>query len=444
MDEETLNNINSNGLGFAICCRLVDEFLHTHPKHETLNLIVTTRDATKGNDTVSRLNAYLRKSVSNSKSTAADIERVNLRFETVELTSLLSVRALERKLLSSTPKLDAVILNAGYGAFTGLNWPLAIWGILTDWVQATTWPDYKLSGRGYITEPQLLSAASVSDDSHANKNYSPSGKGQTGEPPLGAVFCSNVFGHYLLCHGLAPLLSNHLASRDERGRIIWISSLEATNETFSFSDLQGIESPKSYESSKRLTDILALTSTLPSTSHWVNQLLGDPDTIQSSKTKSTRKPKMYLTHPGICSTGIVALPFLILYHLTTISFYISRLLGSPWHTVRAYTGACAPVWVALSPQTQLDNLEENQGPAKWGSATDVMGTERVVRTEVDGWGYGGNVGDVGGKTKGRKRGARDLTVEAREDFEVLGQRCWGAMEGLREEWEGRLDRVVDK
>ncbi|KAI9798123.1 MAG: 3-keto-steroid reductase [Candelina submexicana] len=436
--KQTRSELFASGLGFAICCRLIDEFLHAHPRQENLTLIVTTRDATKGNDTLTRLNAHLRKSVSASKVALANTERVNLRFETVELTSLLSVRALEQKLLSDTPKLDAIILNAGYGAFTGINWPLAIWTILTDWVQAMTWPKYKLSGKGNLTDPQLSYMPSAFGSRRASYDDT-NGMTVGSEPPLGAVFCSNVFGHYLLCHGLAPLLSNHPASDDARGRIIWVSSLEATSETFSCSDLQGIESPKSYESSKRLTDILALTSTLPSTSRWADHYL---ETLTSSKGTftSTRKPKMYLTHPGICSTGIVALP-LILYYLMTSAFYICRLLGSPWHTTRAYTGACAPVWVALSPQSQLDSLEKSQGPAKWGSATDTMGTERVLRTEVEGWGYGGKVGDEPGKRKGRRRGAKDLTQEAREDFEVLGRHCWERMEGLREEWERRLDGV---
>ncbi len=381
----------------------------------------------------------MRQNVSDSKDTAPDTERVNLRFETVELTSLLSVQALKQQLLSNTPKLDAIILNAGYGAFTGINWPLAIWGTLTDWVQATTWPKYKLSGKGYVTNPQIPSTASTS-------NSSVNGDGAVGEssesePPLGAVFCANVFGHYLLCHGLAPLLSNHPVSRGEQGRIIWVSSLEATSEAFSFSDFQGIESPKSYESSKRLTDILALTSNLPSTSHWVDPYLGAPASNVNGGTESATKPKMYVTQPGICSTGIVSLP-LILYYLMTSAFYISRLLGSPWHTTRAYTGACAPVWLALSAQSQLDNLEKNGGPGKWGSAADITGAERVMRTEVEGWGYGGKVGDVGGKSKGRRRGAKDLTSEAREEFEVLGRQCWEAMEELRDQWEKRLSGVV--
>lgn len=63
-----------------------------------------------------------------------------------------------------------------------------------------------------------------------------------------------------------------------------------------------------------------------------------------------------------------------------------------------------------------------------------------MRTEVEGWGFGGKVGDgsKGGMRKGRRRGVEGLKEGEREMFEELGRRCWEEMEGLREEWEGRL------
>jgi len=69
----------------------------------------------------------------------------------------------------------------------------------------------------------------------------------------------------------------------------------------------------------------------------------------------------------------------------------------------------------------------------------MWGRERVMRTEVDGWGFGGTVGGESrfGK-KGRRRDAKDLTVEERERFEELGRDAWKEMERLRSEWETRL------
>lgn len=124
-----------------------------------------------------------------------------------------------------------------------------------------------------------------------------------------------------------------------------------------------------------------------------------------------------------------------------LAFYIARLIGSPWHTVSAYKGACAPVWLALTAQEELEDLETEAGKGKWGSACDAMGNERVARTEVEGWGMGGRVGVEGsGNRVGGGRG-EGVTREGREAFEVLGRECWGRMEGLRVEWEERMARV---
>lgn len=96
----------------------------------------------------------------------------------------------------------------------------------------------------------------------------------------------------------------------------------------------------------------------------------------------------------------------------TLAFYLARWLGSPWHTIRAYKGACAPAWVALGSDEELDAACHGERPRKWGSGTDRAGRERVVATAVEGQGEDG--------------------------WEELGRRCWGEMESLRQEWEERL------
>ena len=311
-----------------------------------------------------------------------------------------------------------VILNAGMGGFTGLNWPRAVWTVLTDWVHAVTWPTYKYSAVGALTGSQ------VKLKRNSNKLE---------EQPLGEVFCANVFGHYLLVHWISPLLSRAHAT-EEAGRIIWVSSVEAISDTFSSSDIQGLRSHTSYESSKRLTDILALTSELPSTQNLVKQYL------PLTEGKSSR-PTMYLMHPGICATSIVPL-HIILQWAMIIAFYVARWVGSPWHTVTAYSGACAAVWLALSPKDQMDSLEQDGARKhKWGSATDLRGNDRVTETEVDGWGYGGVVAAAGKRRAGRRRGAKDLTSVAKAEFEELGRDVWRQMERLRIDWQERLMEV---
>ncbi|KAL8667029.1 MAG: hypothetical protein Q9202_000951 [Teloschistes flavicans] len=380
----------------------------------SLRLIITTRDRTKSHDTIARLKDHIFRTRKQHKvhEKTPLVAKIYLQAEQADLCRLQSVQALSRKLLHSLPKLDTIILNAGHGGFTGLDWPLAIWTILTNFPRSVTYPTFKTSETATTTAPQVSRV--VSSDAKE-------------EPPLGDVFCSNIFGHYMLVHGVVPLLSN---SSTTPGRIVWISSLEAYESTFSSSDIQGLQSPSAYESSKRLTDILALSSTLPATRPSVHAFLPTPS--------GHRPPKQYVTHPGICATNILPLHWLLVYVMTA-AFYLARWVGSPWHTVSAYTGACAPVWLALSSQEELDAAEEKDGAGKWGSGVNSQGEERVMRTEVQGWGVGGKVGDnISLPSNRRPREVVDLNEKDREGFEVLGRECWQSMERLREQWENLL------
>ena len=354
---------------------------------------------------------------------------------------------LAQKLLKQTRHIDSIILNAGYGGIIGINWLSATWSMLTDFVDANTYPTFKLSDSGQVTAPQRqINSSPIKGEGEVPK-----------QPPLGLVFTSNIFGHYILSHLLIPLLS---ASPDN-GRIICISSLEAYSHTFSSSDIQGLHTEKAYESSKRLTDLLVLTSNLPSTTPFTKRFFSSPPSTPHHRislhdnepsqtslpectaislmdntlpTANRGKPSLYLSHPGICGTSFVPLPY-ILFYLMTLSFYVARLLGSPWHTGAAYKGACAPVWLALNHKEEIDDLEIEEGKAKWGSGCNWLGREKVTRTGVSGWGVGGRAGEGNVRpTKGR--GAIEvLTKEGREEFEQVGRECWKQMEELRVFWE---------
>ncbi|KAH9862565.1 hypothetical protein IAQ61_009982 [Plenodomus lingam] len=407
----------NSGLGLAIGTRLIDEFLQTRPQSESLVLIITTRDRRKGDATIETLEKHLRTVISSHERILPGISqvlqrRVYFRQERLDLLSLVSVQKLCKKLRETTPKLDVVVCNAGIGGWTGINWPLAIWTILTGWKSAVTWPTFKLAGVGRVAKPQIPADKRVE------------------EPPLGEVFCANFFGHYLLGHYLAPLLAKHPRNEHTRGRLIWVSSLEAYDHMFDINDLQGLASHAPYESSKRLTDVMAICSRLPSTADLVAHYFDGAH--DSEKTSS---PRIYTSHPGICGTSIIALPVILEYLMFT-AFYIARWLGSQWHPVTAAKGATAMVWLALAKQSTLDSMEGKDGVGKWGSATDVWGRERVERTEVAGWGWGGRLGET--RTSGRDPYAQDVSQENQERFLQIGQKCWEEMERFRREWEERL------
>ncbi|KAL9075211.1 MAG: hypothetical protein Q9157_004115 [Trypethelium eluteriae] len=426
----------NSGLGFAIACRLITEFLETRPLSETLILIVTTRSTRKSDDTVSRLQLHVDRTVRKSRGQSSEKERpyeyarIKLKSEIVDLTSIISVQQLAQRLQESAHKIDTLILNAGIGGWTGVNWLNAVWTVSTDWVHATTWPTMKIAGKGWLAKPQLAGQADGKATTSSEQRQAP---GQEDvELPLGEVFTANVFGHYLLAHYTMPLLST-TAANGIGGKIIWISSIEAHARALNLDDFQALDSHEAYESSKRVTDILALTYGMPATRPWVSQFTSTVN--DSSEPKNTSPPKMYVTHPGVCGTAIFPLPYLLNF-LMTLTFYVSRWLGSPWHTCDPYLGATAAVWIALTPQSQLDATEERDGIGKWGVATDRLGNERVAKTEVEGWGWGGRVGEP--KRKGRKRGVQDLTEEQREGFVELGRDVWRRMEEMRNEWEEKL------
>lgn len=383
------------------------------------------------------------------------VARIHLLGVEVELTNLREVYEVSKNIMGEEggigspdglqniriPRLDALILNAGIGGWTGLNWPLAIWDILTKMPDSVTWPEFKIARIGATVKQQLgiRSNGDVGETQGLlDGTRHPKDNTDKGEPALGEVFCANVFGHYLLGHELMPLLSSSESrAKGDKGRIIWLSSIEAQDQVVDEDDFQCLTSDRPYEYTKRLTDVLAITSDLPS----VQKASTPWFQVENStaEQKPLQRPELYVTHPGICATSIIDIA-LILKWAVICALYIARFVGGIWHPVSSYKGAVAPVWVALAEQSTLDSMEAGGSQkAKWGSSTDRWGNVRVRRTEVGGWGWRGVVGETNADLmKGRKRGVKELTLEQREEFEAMGARCWRKMEELRREWEDRL------
>ncbi|PBP25363.1 3-ketosteroid reductase [Diplocarpon rosae] len=358
------------------------------------------------------------------------------------------------------PRLDVIILSAGIGGWVGLDWPLAVKTVLFDTVEAVTWPRYKRSSRGARVKNPAGSSDTAEQPLLENQE-------KPDEPPLGEVFCSNVFGHYILAHELMPLLSRTASpSSKVSGKVVWdrwalsqqpgsigsqrswgwgLSGLRIPRLDFSIDDIQGLKSSVPYEASKRLIDLLALTSSLPSVQRLAAPFFDSHNTATAKQKPAEEevtlvKPQIYLTQPGIFASEIMPLPALLVL-IYKFVFLFARWMGSPWHPIEPYKAAVAPVWLTLTDAEALNEAEAGGlKKAKWGSATDSNGQDRVMKTEVPGWGWNGEVEETAEiqRRKGRKRDADDLTREKREEFEVLGGKCWAQMEELRKEWEGIL------
>ncbi|KAI9900711.1 hypothetical protein N3K66_004973 [Trichothecium roseum] len=452
----------NSGIGLGIGERLIDEFLATRPETSHLVLLPTTRSATKSAETVRHLYAHAARSASSSPrfstspaAASAAAARVHVLSPQLDLCDIPAIYELADDLCTGTlsnpaggvgghlrgvaiPRLDSIVCNAAYGGWSGVNYAVAVWKMLTDgFVQSVTWPTFK----------NALPTALL----NKKKGYD-----YPDEPLLGEVFSACVFGHYLLARRLLPLLNRPAGSALSPGRIIWSSSVEAVRDVFSASDLQAFRPGAApYESAKRLTDVLSLTHTLPSVRKYSTPYLtadsdDSDDNNDDDQDDAVVRARMYLTHPGVVASTLFPLPW-FLFWAYELSLAFARWAGSPWHTVDAYSGAKSAAYVVLQPQAALDERDAER--VKWGSASDRSLAVDVKRTEVEGWGWQGRVeggkedGDEAGvagvfrKSVGRKRGVVDVSEESLAEFEETGAEVWRQMEELREKWEEILDLV---
>ncbi|RPA87945.1 NAD(P)-binding protein [Ascobolus immersus RN42] len=349
----------NSGLGFGILHRLIDSFLLTYPPDTHLTLLFTCRSHSKKESTLSDLLPLLSTTHGSTWS-----NRVKLSGRILDLTSLVSIHALSTELHDDydIPRLDAVIWNAGMAALSGLDWLTFAKGFVCDTMNTLTYGHYKTQIVGARTKAQLEASSTSTSDKTTFHTSSPNGNSPTDTTPedstLGEVFCANTFGHYLLTHLLTPLLAaSKFYGPTSVGRIIWVSSLEAFPRFFSTDDIQGLRSTSPYESSKRLTDILSVTSTLPAAEPFVQTFL---------PTEHNR-PRQILTHPGVCATSIVTFLPMVLVWCMKIAFLLAKYAGSEYHTTTPYSGAKAMVFAVLARD------EEIRGDVKYGSGNEKIG-----------------------------------------------------------------------
>ncbi|CAG9943872.1 unnamed protein product [Clonostachys rosea f. rosea IK726] len=449
----------NSGIGLGIGERLIDEFLATRSLTSHLILVPTTRSVSKSTQTIQHLRAHANKAARISKALVSraggpekynwedTASRVHILSPQLDLCDIKGIYAFAERLCDEPlsnpaglqgqdaelqnvriPRLDSVICNAAYGSWVGVNYPMAIWVIMTEGlINSVTWPTFK------IPKPTaLLNGRPI-------YNY-------PAKPKLGEVFCACVFGHYLLSRKLLPLLTRPKTSESlAPGRIIWSSSIEAHRDVFNPDDIQGLLREHPYESAKRLTDYISLSYNLPAVEDFKESFLSlDEDENPDEKIQ----PEMYLTHPGIVANDFFPVPWYLMWAYR-LAIVVSRWLGSPWHTIDSYTGARSAAWLALQGQEELDDAEADR--VKWGSASGGRLQALIKKTEVEGWGWTGRVegpdadaaeeGIVGvlRRSVGRRRDAADPTAESLAEFEEVGADVWEQLEELREEWEEILE-----
>ncbi|OTA92848.1 hypothetical protein M434DRAFT_396116 [Hypoxylon sp. CO27-5] len=443
----------NSGVGLGIGQRIIDEFLASRSLSSHLILIPTTRSVSKSRDTVLSLRAHLEKTARTSKQLRSragpdydpksTISRVHILSVQLDLCDLRSIYSAADQLVHGEvtdptgliqnvkiPRIDAALFNAGIGGWSGLDWvELARQFCSIGLMQSCTFPSFKKAAPAAVLDQKKLLG-----DSARNLKTQP--------PELAEVFCANVFGHYILAHELLPLLSR--SQPDELpGRVVWTSTIDAGWDHLSFDDFQARKFKPPYESSKRITDLMCLTANLPSV-----QKVSAPYFNSPAAADKPIKPRFYLTHPGVVCTPLFPL-HPILYFFYYWAMYLARWLGSPWHPVGPYLGACATAWLALADQETLDSLRAER--VKWGTSATRLGHVAPKKTEVEGWGWEGKVEDrealenekaqgVLGKLKGRKWDAVDLTEDDRARFEEDGLRCWTELERLRAAWEDALGK----
>ncbi|CUA69407.1 3-keto steroid reductase [Rhizoctonia solani] len=341
----------NSGVGFGVCHRLLVQLSQKSPpdaspkaqKHpitspddeispflpvDGLTLILACRSPQRAETARSSLYKLIDDELARRDTPHGRAFRKNLEIEIVKL-DLSSVES-----VFAFPYITHLILNAGIGDFTGINWPLAVWEICTRFKTAVTAPGFKIQGTG-----------------------------KTSQDGLGWVWQCNVFGHFVLVRALREMLAHNPFSAS---RVLWTSSLEGRPSFFpGLDDYQLVSASHSYEASKYETELLACGL----------------DELESERNNGVRH---LVVHPGIAGTNI----FLehtgwLLDKLMFLAFYIARLLGSKHHAIQPYKAAISAVHVALVSLAILPSLStagatrENSGPPPEGISNGNGHTSRA-------------------------------------------------------------------
>ncbi|KAF9897626.1 hypothetical protein BX616_005260 [Lobosporangium transversale] len=293
----------------------------------------------------------------------------------VDVGSVNSVLEFNQRILQQYPRIDYLFCNAGILPSDGIIWSKAL-------IETFTAPMNLVVRSDVLRQP----------------------KQHLTQDGIGNVLACNVFGHYVMIKGLESALNN---TPEDPGRVIWTSSLTAEKANFDINDWQGLKAEQPYESSKWVTDMLAIRLN----EMWGQQPAGTSSDVSSTTDSTTVTKRMtrsaskathaeelkdnmnpsptttavgpserkniisITTQPGVVASGIGGLAAWITMIRIALHLMV-RLMGESHQTVTNYHGAYANVYVALKP------VEEINYRNKYGSGVTRLGYERLKVEKV--------------------------------------------------------------
>ncbi|CAG8490757.1 14030_t:CDS:2 [Acaulospora colombiana] len=169
---------------------------------------------------------------------------------------------------------------------------------------------------------------------------------------LGETFACNVFGHYVMVRQLEDLMAS-----GDRSRIVWTGSCTAKRETYDPLDYQCNEGANPYESSKYVTDAIAVA---------LNSRL------------NRRNIYSFATHPGVAATNIIYDHLnWAMRRVMKAAFYMGRTFGIKELTITGWNGSYSNYVVATRPIQSLNQF------LKYGSYCKPWGPVYCLEKLID-------------------------------------------------------------
>ncbi|OCF31811.1 3-keto sterol reductase [Kwoniella heveanensis BCC8398] len=277
------------------------------------------------------------------------------------------VLAFCERLKERYPHITTLCLNAGMGAWSGLNY----WTFFKQMVQdgmplAMSQPKYQYETKGAMS--------------------------RDGE--RGLVWGTNVLAPYIMARELAPLLRNSPTTLPFSPRIIYTSSLTSFRDKLTkdpLDDYQLIEYENSYSASKYMGDVV-----MCELDREYNADIDRSYVTQGEK----RTLRVLTTDPGCVTTnffsaglgaGAWAWWADVKWVFYWLAFYICRIIGSPWHPVYADQGALPLIYASLIPDEYIPPASQIPAP-RFSAIAERWGRTKVGYGEVDRWEEGLDIG----------------------------------------------------